>query len=1044
MSNIINTYPVFESSQVLTSSQLNQVVSYLDQQNRLSRAKLAGMGIVCGLELSYEDSDPGTQITISKGTAVTSGGFLISLGDCTASWYRSYELPEGVQYKPFGDPEQDIEFFELLKEIPEDNSGVKPLSEPAGFLDDKFVLLFLETFDNDLKPCLGNTCDELGIDRIFTVRKLLINREDLDLVLTRSANVGEQHPHKFELPDIAMPRTLFDPDADHCRDYAAFSEHYVQAFIDTSYKRLFGENSEAGALSETYAAYELLLGPHYGFDNPFETPAVKALKDTWTAYLKGTESPGPDYRGIQYFYDFLKDLILAYDEFRECAFNLVSECSPDMSLFPKHVMLGRSLASGETAEETRTYRHGFVQPPIYNRQKYLVRKSISLHKRLVLMVENFNLERINNPATGEELPLRVTPSSGKNAPLGKRSIPYYYNTKEESATVGEGSLESYWNFDVTRKKPSGTMPLILSYENQSEDQSDIASPFETPLRYDLDSYPFLRVEGHIGKEYEAVVELLDSLKSTFDLPFDTIALQLDPESGEYVPDYSCGFEDLQEDYVVGKSTFCGIVSDVKMLAQRVEKLADHHFEDKEEQAEFLAGIKKLIKVMIDLCESLPDCVDEFDFGEFRQGYKAFLQLVIYLNLLGDRLLDNMYTSRAYSLYQTFLRIHYAFRRRTYYLRQAQRDENVFSSYINRHSGIQHQAGVPKGGTFILVYENNEDREVIADFNLPYLCCGSETCVPLCDDEGSDFKMDIPPLARPDYAITPANTEVDIHVLLNDDAFLNSGLEIDITDEETGKGGKIQLLANESAIQYMPGEDFTGFDTFQYLLKSNETGAEDTGTVTVLVKKPEEEEEPISGCYPPALLQCWAKSDVRMLTDIYNKRHPESPISGSLEKVSKALHQSLRKTGGFTEEEIDATFLEATDRRRRLLRCIDESIPVENMKWETLGEHIRQYQKEKCGTVVEGDSTVVLGAKEVTKEELRKVLEARNQEMPRDATRSDLDEAIRKTAAGMSFTREEVMLFTKERILKILDNRHLDAPASLTKSELINILFGNNR
>jgi hypothetical protein len=44
----------------------------------------------------------------------------------------------------------------------------------------------------------------------------------------------------------------------------------------------------------------------------------------------------------------------------------------------------------------------------------------------------------------------------------------------------------------------------------------------------------------------------------------------------------------------------------------------------------------------------------------------------------------------------------------------------FSSFIEfkkKHPGLQHKSGVPIGGTFILVY--NDDNKVIADFCLPY-------------------------------------------------------------------------------------------------------------------------------------------------------------------------------------------------------------------------------------------------------------------------------------------------------------------------------------
>ena len=212
MADILNTYPVFESNQVLTSTQLNNLVNYLDQQNRLTRTRLIGMGVVCGLELSY---DPAIQaITISKGTGITSEGYLISMGECETVKYRDYSLPPGTIYEPFVDPgtnEMDIQLWELLTDDADETDTI-PLNTPAGFLSDKVVLLFVESYDKDLKSCLGKSCDELGKERILTIRKLLITQADLATVWART-NTGKLDvlfPEKFNLPVINMPRVLFN------------------------------------------------------------------------------------------------------------------------------------------------------------------------------------------------------------------------------------------------------------------------------------------------------------------------------------------------------------------------------------------------------------------------------------------------------------------------------------------------------------------------------------------------------------------------------------------------------------------------------------------------------------------------------------------------------------------------------------------------------------------------------------------------------------------------------------------------------------------
>ncbi|MFO7847590.1 MAG: Ig-like domain-containing protein [Balneolaceae bacterium] len=970
MSTIINTYPVFESSQVLTSSQLNQVVSYLDQQGRLTRTRLIGMGIVCGLELRHDHSDGDHQVTISKGTAVTSEGYLIKLGKCETSWYRPYQLPEGVSYAPFDNSDRPFDLYELLQKEPEDGSVATLLN--SDFLEDKFVLLFLETYDNDIKPCLGNTCDELGIDRIFTVRKLLISKDHLDELLEHSANVGNLYPKKFELPEIVMTRTLFDPDEDHSREVFAFTEHHNSA-IEPVFDALFGEKNEEGertpgALHQTYSVYDLLLGAEYDLQNPFDSTQINSVIDNFETYLTDLSDPGTNTPGTQYFSDFMKDLILAYDEFRETAFELVSECCSDMSRFPKHVMLGRAVTEKETPEEAVAYRHGFVQPPVYNHQKTLMEKAVSLHKRLVLMVESFNLDQIQNPDPDGEDPdlIRVTPSDEKNMPLSRRSIPFYYNIKKKGSFTGDETLELHWNFDRTRRAgPSGDV-TVLSYQNQAENQDEIVSPIETPLHYDLDSYPFLRIEGLLGRHHGEVIEHLQSLQKTFNLPFELTALQLDPDAELLSPDYSCGFEDLQEEYQSARSTYCDFTRDLMQLLKYSLEHQEPLFGSDEETTEDLHSLGNISKSFQTVCRQLPECLDDFNFIDFQQSYKEALQQLLHFILIEKRLLEEidfdkkedeeqvqaingfiqhlsplLYRFVDLLFYNTFLRVYLAFRRREYYLQQ----KDVFSSYLRNHPGVDHQAGVPKGGTFIVLYESAEEPAVIGDFALPYICCGTDRCVPLCDD-GGDFRVDIPPFARPDFAVTTIGRPVEINVSVNDYGMENRSLSVKIEQEET-EGGFVEQLDEKGNILYKPRDEFRGVDRFHYTLTDKKSGVSDTGLVTVLVKV-EDVGQP-AGCYPPDILICWADHDLKRMNQFYRMRFPEETIERDLLEMAEALHQSLRRTGGFTDEELDGTTtLKDTEERRRLLNCIDPNLPVEQMESEELVARIREYQKENCG------------------------------------------------------------------------------------------------
>jgi hypothetical protein len=571
MSQILNTYPVFERNQVLTSTQLNHLVSYLDQQNRLTRARLIGMGVVCGLEISYDASDK--KLTISKGTGITSEGYLVNLGECITLKYRTYTLPAGTIYAPFvgTDNKQDIALYELLT----DKSESKPDDEllDDAFLNDKVVLLFIESFDKDLKSCLGKNCDELGKDRILTLRKLLIDKADLETVWNRT-NTGKLDalfPEKFDLPVINLQRVLFNPNESHSTSYTDFSKNYSSAVLAVFDKLV-------DALSETYDIYRPLLHQSYNEKNPFDNDPLTSQLATLQNFLNDADPTFSSYFGIQYVYDLFQDLILAYNEFKNTAFDLMSECVPDMSRFPRHLMLGEAISPSLSLCEKSEFRHYFIQPPVYNLQKRMVQRTIALHNRMVLMLESFDMERINGIGgeAGDDsgFQIRITPSLEKTTPLSLRSIPWYYNVHLESSFSNLGKLKDYWNFDITRKCLPESEGVILNYDDQAVDQASAQDKLSTPLFFDIQDYTFLRIEGHNGTGFSHALNQINSLKSQFNLPFNTVALQLDVNAGKLALDYNCGFEDIQEEFFFLRSDFCAFSNDIIKLYSFVEKNQD--------------------------------------------------------------------------------------------------------------------------------------------------------------------------------------------------------------------------------------------------------------------------------------------------------------------------------------------------------------------------------------------------------------------------------------------------------------------------------------
>ncbi len=1040
MSDILNTYPVFEPNQVLSSTQLNNLVNYLDQQNRLTRARLIGMGVVCGLEIKYDKSEH--TITITKGTGITSEGYLIALGDCITVKYRPYLLPPGTIYEPFvdSDNKQDISLFELLSENVKAGKDDKTLDDET-FLADKVVLLFIESFDKDLKSCLGKNCDELGKERILTIRKLLISKSDLQKVWNRT-NTGKLDavfPEKFGLPVINLPRVLFSPDQNNSKNYTDFSKNYTGAVLSVFDKLV-------AALSQTYDIYRPLLIESYNEKNPFENTPVTTKLAKLNNFLNNTDATLTSYLGVQYVYDLFQDLILAYNEFKNTAFDLMSECCPDMTRFPKHLMLGEAIPPLSTICNNSEYRHLFVQPPVYNLQKLLVQKTIALHNRLVLMLESFDLKRINGfkGADGKSFPVRITPSLEKTTLLSQRSVPWYYDLKKKSSYPALGTLKNYWNFDVSRKCTDEKDGLALDYENQSNDQSVAKDKLSTPLFYDIQDYSFLRIEGQIGVDFNVALQKINDLKARFNLPFNTVALQLDTNAGSVVLDYRCGFEDIQEEYKILKLSFCRFVKDFREIYKFFDENQNEIFGDNTDvkPSEYLKKISAIVEILAALCKSLEDCIEKFDFFGFQKLYKELLDRVLEFVLVDLELLNkiNISTKEAEKqvplingliqrlapvgfklidlmFYNRFLRLYYSFKRREFYLKKS---TAVFSENIRKHPGIDHQSGVPKGGTFILVYINTSENGVIADFSLPYLCCTKENCVPACDNKEDGFVFEMEPFARPDYAITLVKIPVEIDVMRND--FHLFGGEFKIESEKTSRfDGRIEQIS-DTALRYYPKEEFAGTDSFTYALTDIKTGNTDKATVTVIVKKPVQ----VQGCYSIEILQCWGDEAVK---DTVGHRELD-PSSGA--NMFEVLLNDLRKTGGFTELEIKSNVLESEQRRRNLLNCL--GIPVDaNTSYEQLGQLILEYQKKNCGAVqpaAECYSAAVLQCWGDTN--VNRALKLRGISATGDVFNTLL-ESLRQTHG---FTQDQLQKLGDQALLQLINCLQLPIPTDKKPVEII--------
>lgn len=797
---IANTYPVFEADQVLTNDHLNSMVNYLDQQDRLTRMKLVGSGIVCGLEIA-----PGSEeIMVSKGCALTSQGYMVLHCDTVYTHFIPYAppaFPDDLQliqqcpsketgFIPFYGESFGQGIFQLIanKDVTSHNTNADliALSQvPDDFAGKYAVVLFLEAEQLNLKNCDTNDCNDKGSRMNFQVKALLVDKNILDKInKIQGGQLIEDRDNIYPvLKRYNVPVQKLTTASD-----------VLIAFKDLADKETL--TTIAVALKNGARQYQYLL------DN--ENPAVfDTTYDQLAAVRDEILKNHPVL--IQYFYDYLDDIIKAYYEFNRIAAHTNSACCMDEMRFPFHIMLGE--AGVTTSNNRSAYRQYFIYSPLFNDQKNRLNEIRSLFTRLKLLLSQFSIESM---LVFDKKQVRITPSRYGKTKLSERCIPYYYDVAEP-----QRELFRFWNYDKTKH---GEEILNLSYNAASY---NAPFPITHSLLYDIEPFNFFRIEGHIGKHVNEALPIVKQQQQDNNLAFEVVAL-----SADYIgtlirgEEPKCIIQDLESDYriliaefvcrlhdafcKVGRtehkpaSIFTGAVSagftvsravNTAMAASTLPATAALFSsitpEEEEEEIKILKTSLVLNAEIVShpfvstlvsefhltkayrkgdtlsrLCRPAKDTVGAAyiaiinrNNGQFKNPIivstsilgtflrNGFFELIDSIESMFGVLMNNELADlniipfkTAYERYETAIEsvatrlarigvntqiflstciiekleaLKNEYLRRTAQYRLAKN----FSHYFSRHGGVEHKAGVPRGGTFILVYHEERKRQL---------------------------------------------------------------------------------------------------------------------------------------------------------------------------------------------------------------------------------------------------------------------------------------------------------------------------------------------
>lgn len=516
-------YPVFETGQVLTSEQLNDIIEYLEPQDRTTRANLTGIGILCGLRPDWSPT-AGT-LALSRGVAVTSLGHLILEDHTLFDRVRPYTVP--IPSSPNATPEDKAkarypflfdgntqrEAFELLPTDFQPAPGeAAPTPLTAAFVADKTVLLFLETNLESLKNCDVNDCSDKGSEMNLTLRRLLVSRSVADTILTQEQAIAGRPVDRANHPRLGLPRLTMEkvnPAGSALVALADLYGRYLACIAKAASQAM-------PAMNAAWNAYKPLLQDIYPDARFPDGPIPKYHLLNMFAAL--AETPVL----LQYLYAGMHDMLLGYNEFVECAATFDAECAPNPERFPRHILAGdvepRALAfagAPKTLAEYAKYdalaakggaapegaparrRHHFVPSPALDSGYDKAAELRALFSRLVLLAQTYATRGL----LGADIEL--TPSRDGAAPLGERAIPFYYRFDTGS------DLLANWSWRKARANRFGT---IHSWQFSAS-----ANPHPLLLRHD--EQDFIRIEGVLGKPLGSTIAELIREKRRLGLSF---------------------------------------------------------------------------------------------------------------------------------------------------------------------------------------------------------------------------------------------------------------------------------------------------------------------------------------------------------------------------------------------------------------------------------------------------------------------------------------------------------------------------------------------
>lgn len=708
-------YSIFEKDQVLTAMQLNSVAGYTEDQTRLTRTQLLGVGLICGLKVTGD----GKQISVGKGMGITTDGDLLYYdSDKQFSQYKLFDDKNPV-YSQFYKDEVMIPVYELVQSEAQDKRAF-PLGQftdnTALKLEQMVALLYMESYIFDPDQCSGTDCNNSGQMMTNNQRVLLVAKEYIGLL---KPTILTPHQAYVQMEEVVADRPVINSNVKfHAQMVSVYRSacSMINAKLSTQ-------------LPKIYPACSTFLSPV--FETEPTSTWLTVLKN-WSDYYTGNEI------GIQYYFDFLRDLTETYNDFHELLFDDDTWCSPDKDAFPKHLVLG-SINGDVEIDEDRTgfYPSQLTSHTLEKRRhaeflaaklniQLLTFEVPSLTKRIGLdisvnFLENIKPAEMFKPVNLRRLTksqeIRITPGRSEEYALEERAIPYYYKI-DASHPIYE-----YWNYSLHKRRKGKNN---YSYNAVNYGAQGAAA---IPMNAQIGKFDFFRIEGFLGQNIVEVHRFLEDQISTFNLPINLRSVMLGEDRTKIVIKPPFYFGHLHQIHNLMRQDVVNQLDEVKQFSSGLkskvlEKLTILDPLDKGTFAQVAESRNTELSSAVDRATSrlkIPyqDYITQNTATESWQTHlgEAMKQSGTFkseISLAAKTEFNTPFDSLVSNRNVNMLDHLDILIKRDIEIKES---KLLFNNYIAQHPGLEHSGGVMRGGTFVLAYDEN--NTIVADFMLPY-------------------------------------------------------------------------------------------------------------------------------------------------------------------------------------------------------------------------------------------------------------------------------------------------------------------------------------